>query len=56
MLRLNDNGQAMLEYVLLNVLVVIAGTGIAVFSWTNWLGGIQGYLQDILANVTLPIP
>lgn len=47
-------GQAMLEYVLLSTMVVIAG--ISAYSWTGWFQGIQGYMHDMLRNVALPIP
>ncbi|OQA29861.1 MAG: hypothetical protein BWY59_00057 [Verrucomicrobia bacterium ADurb.Bin345] len=52
--RLNNKGQAMLEYVLLTTLVVIAG--LSTYTWTGWFDGIQDYMHDLLANVNLPIP
>ena len=48
-----ESGQAMLEYVLLTVIVVI---GAMVTYVAGWLPDIQQQVHDILAVVSLPFP
>ncbi len=48
-----EDGQAMLEYVLLTTVVVV----LSISSYlTGWVQGIQGNLQMVLLLVSLPCP
>ncbi|NCC52767.1 MAG: hypothetical protein EOM20_16350 [Spartobacteria bacterium] len=52
-LRNDESGQAMLEYALLTVIVVIASMASYM---TGWMPGIRQQIHDILAVVSLPFP
>ncbi|NCD35201.1 MAG: hypothetical protein EOL87_17525 [Spartobacteria bacterium] len=50
----SQNGQAMLEYVLLTFLVVVAS--FAVYVRGRWFSAVQQFLHEALTVITLPIP
>lgn len=53
-MKASQDGQAMLEYVLLTSLVVVAS--FAVYVRGSWFSAVQQVVHDALTVITLPIP